>query len=78
MKWSEALMMQFGSGFNTADLGQATRDFRKAFLRALKLVKLVYPNVKVSMDNPTGPVLLPSRSHVALNGPTLPSQRVLF
>ena len=74
----EALMMQFGSGFNTADLGQATRDFRKAFLRSLKLVKLVYPNVKIKTDNPAGPVLLPSRPQVSTSGPTLPSQRVLF
>jgi hypothetical protein len=75
----EALMMQFGSGFNTADLGQAVRDFRKAFLRALKLVQIVYPQMKVNTDNPNGLVLLPSRSHVLPSPPTpAPSQRALF
>jgi hypothetical protein len=76
----EGLMMQFGSGFNTADLGQATRDFRKAFLRALKLVKLVYPKVKVSTDNPAGLVLLPSPPHAPPNtaSAAVPSQCGLF
>lgn len=62
IRW-EALMMQFGSGFNTADLGQAVRDFKKAFLRAYKLVQVVYPRVKVEFHE-NGLVLLPSPTHV--------------
>jgi hypothetical protein len=62
IRW-ESLMMQFGSGFNTADLGQAVRDFKKAFLRALKLVEIVYPQADVEV-NEHGLVLLPSRPHV--------------
>lgn len=72
IRW-ESLMMQFGSGFNTSDMEQAVRDFKKAFLRALKMVLLVYPQASVEI-NPNGLVLLPSRPHV------LPSndQQALF
>lgn len=70
----ESLMMQFGSGFNTADLGQAVRDFRKAFLRALKIVFVVYPQAKVEL-NERGLVLLPSRPHVL---PVSKTQKALF
>lgn len=60
----ESLMMQFGSGYNTAgDFGQAVRDFKKAFLRALKLVLVVYPEAGVEIAN-NGLVLLPSPPHV--------------
>ena len=62
IRW-ESLMMQFGSGFNTADMGQAVRDFKKAFLRALKLVLIVYPQADLEI-NDSGLVLLPSRPHV--------------
>lgn len=62
IRW-ESLMMQFGSGFNTADMGQAVRDFKKAFLRALKLVLIVYPQADLEI-NENGLVLLPSRPHV--------------
>jgi hypothetical protein len=64
IRW-EALMMQFGSGFNTADLGQAVRDFRKAFLRAYKLVQVVYPRVKIEIHE-NGLVLLPSPTHIPI------------
>lgn len=40
MRW-ESLMMQFGSNFNTEDMGQAVRDFRKGFLKSLQLVLTV-------------------------------------
>jgi len=70
----ESLMMQFGSGFNTADMGQAVRDFRKAFLRALKIVFVVYPQAKVEL-NERGLVLLPSRPHVL---PAGKGQKALF
>ncbi|MGY4831848.1 replication protein RepA (plasmid) [Sphaerotilaceae bacterium SBD11-9] len=63
IRW-ESLMMQFGSGYNMADVGQAVRDFKKAFLRALRLVLVVYPQAKLEI-NENGLVLLPSRPHVA-------------
>jgi hypothetical protein len=65
IKW-EALMMQFGSGYNTANIEQAVRDFRKAFLRALKAVLVIYPQAEVEI-NEHGLVLLPSRPHVLQN-----------
>lgn len=65
IRW-EALMGQFGSGFNTADMGQAVRDFRKSFLRALKLVLTVYPQASVEL-NENGLVLLPSRPHIPMS-----------
>lgn len=72
IRW-ESLMMQFGSGFNTTDMEQAVRNFKKNFLRALKMAQLVYPQAAVEI-NPNGLVLLPSRPHV------LPykEQRALF
>ena len=59
----QALMLQFGSNFNTNDLAQATRDFKKAFTKALRAVQIIYPNMKV---DPTekGLILLPSRPHI--------------
>ena len=57
----EALMGQFGSGYSSA---QAARDFKKGFLRALKLVQVVYPEARAHVaDN--GLVLKPSPTHVA-------------
>jgi hypothetical protein len=58
-----SLMNQFGASINRSDLDQAVRDFRKAFLRALKLVLVVYPDAKVEI-NEQGLVLIPSRPHV--------------
>ncbi len=75
IRW-ESLMMQFGSGFSTVDLGQAVRDFKKAFLRALKLVHIVYPQANIEI-NENGLVLLPSRPHVLPNG-SGGGQRSLF
>lgn len=62
IRW-ESLMMQFGSGFNTNDMEQAVRNFKKAFLTALKMVLVVYPQAGVEI-NDNGLVLLPSRPHV--------------
>lgn len=59
----ESLMYQFGSGFNLADIGQAVRNFRKAFLQALQTVLIVYPQAEVEIKE-NGLVLLPSRPHV--------------
>ena len=62
IRW-ESLMMQFGSNYNPANFEQSKRDFKKNFLRALKLVQIVYPEANVLMDE-SGLVLLPSRTHV--------------
>ncbi len=72
IRW-EALMMQFGSGYST-ETDQATRDFKKAFLKALKAVLLVYPQAGVELHE-HGLVLLPSRPHVI---PNAPAQSPLF
>jgi hypothetical protein len=69
IRW-ESLMMQFGSNYSTNDLGQAVRDFKKAFLAALKVVREVYPQADLEVTE-TGLVLLPSRPHV-------PKQAALF
>ncbi|MRK19117.1 replication protein RepA [Pseudomonas sp. JG-B] len=59
IRW-EALMGQFGSNF-TSD--RALLDFKKGFLKALKLVHIVYPNARFEVaDN--GLVLLPSPTSV--------------
>lgn len=62
IKW-ESLMMHFGSGYNTSNLDQAVRDFKKAFLRALKAVLVVYPQAKLEVSE-HGLILLPSRPHI--------------
>lgn len=62
MRW-ESLMMQFGSNFNTEDMGQAVRNFKKQFLQSLQLVLAVYPEAKIEL-NENGLVLLPSRPHI--------------
>lgn len=61
----EALMMQFGTGYSSseADPTQGVRDFKKAFLRALKLVALVYPDARVAPTD-AGLVLAPSRTSI--------------
>ncbi len=66
IRW-ESLMMQFGSSFTTPS---AVSDFRKSFLKALKVVQIVYPQAKLEI-NETGIVLLPSRPHI-------PKQNSLF
>ena len=63
IRW-ESLMGQFGSSYNTNDMDQASRDFKKGFLKALKAVQIVYPAARLKVaDN--GLVLLPSPPHVA-------------
>jgi hypothetical protein len=44
-------------------MDQAVRNFKKAFLRALKIVLLIYRDAKVNVDD-NGLVLLPSKPHV--------------
>jgi hypothetical protein len=62
IRW-EMLMMQFGSGFNTNNMEQAGRDFKKAFIKALKPVLTVYPEANLEITN-EGLVLLPSPTHI--------------
>lgn len=66
----EALMAQFGSGYSTA---QAARDFKKGFIKALKLVQVVYPQAK-ALETEKGLILKPSPTHV----PITSLQRKLF
>jgi hypothetical protein len=71
----EALMLQFGSGYGsgvTSEQGikQAVLDFKRNFLKALKLVHTVYPEARLSY-NESGLILLPSPTHIA----TLPGER---
>ena len=59
IRW-EALMGQFGSNFGTE---RAVLDFKKAFIKALKAVQIVYPRANVEVAD-KGLILLPSPSHV--------------
>ena len=69
----ESLMLQFGAGYgislpnNTQAFRQAVLDFKRNFLKALKLVQIVYPEAKVEV-NDMGLVLLPSTTHVRALG----------
>lgn len=58
-------MLQFGSGFTSgaADPTQAVRNFKKDFLKALKMVSVVYPQAQLKVQD-SGLVLLPSPTHV--------------
>ena len=59
MRW-EALMGQFGSNYASP---RAVLDFKKAFLKALKAVLIVYPRANIEVVD-KGLVLLPSPPHV--------------
>ena len=56
-----ALQLQFGADYPTSDQGR--RDFKKAFLRALGKVAVVYPAARLD-TTADSLVLLPSRTHV--------------
>ncbi len=58
-----ALQMQFGSSYQSD--GQGLRDFKRAFLRELKKVVILYPKAKVSGDD-GGLHLQPSATHIPL------------
>lgn len=66
----EALMLQFGSGYGSMPnasptaIKQSVLDFKKNFLRALKLVHTVYPEARLTY-NDSGLILMPSPTHVA-------------
>lgn len=72
IRW-ELLMFQFGSGYGGVNPDQARRNFKKNFLKALAMVRVVYPQAAVLADD-VGVTLLPSASHVK----RLPGQRALF
>jgi hypothetical protein len=57
----EALQGQFGAGY--PETGQGLRDFRKAFVHALKKVQEVYTGAK-ALPTESGMKLAPSRPHV--------------
>lgn len=56
-----SLQGQFGSNYAADEQGM--RDFKRAFLRELKQVLVVYPEAKVS-DSASGLVMHPSPPHV--------------
>ncbi|VVN27036.1 hypothetical protein PS623_04588 [Pseudomonas fluorescens] len=56
----QALMGQFGSNYTTE---RSVLDFKKGFLKALKLVQVTYPNARIQIED-KGLVLLPSPTHV--------------
>ena len=60
IRW-EALQNQFGTSFAFDDQGR--RNFKRAFLRNLKLVDVVYPGTKVNVLD-AGIKLLPGRPHI--------------
>jgi len=57
-----SLSGQFGAGYAVTD--QGLRDFKRAFLRELKHVQIIYPAARVS-DSPNGLVLYPSPTHIS-------------
>jgi hypothetical protein len=57
----EALQSQFGADY--AFDAQGTRNFRRAFLRELRKVNVVYQDVKVDAKKESL-ILLPSKSHI--------------
>ncbi|EHH7254078.1 plasmid encoded RepA protein [Escherichia coli] len=67
-----SLAGQFGAGYAMDE--QGLRDFKRAFLRELKHVMVVYPEAKVA-DSPNGLVLYPSPPHVPFS--SSPKQRRL-
>ena len=56
----EALMGQFGSNYDTQ---RAVLDFKRAFIKALKAVQIVYPRANVQLAD-TVIILIPSPPHV--------------
>lgn len=60
----ESLMHQFGSAYSTES---AVRDFKKAFIQALKMVLTVYSKANVEVAD-KGLILAPSPPHIAKQG----------
>lgn len=59
----EVLQIQFGADY--ASTSQGIRDFKRAFLRELKRVKVVYPEAKLEDLPSIGLTLYPSKPHIA-------------
>jgi hypothetical protein len=57
----EVLQLQFGSDYAQTDLGK--RSFKRAFLRELKKVTLVYTNAKIE-ENSKSLILKPGSPHI--------------
>lgn len=55
------LKMQFGSDYG--DSGQGVRDFKRAFLRELRKVSLIYSDAKVD-EGKQGLILKQSKTHI--------------
>lgn len=65
MRW-ESLMAQFGSSYGSisgADSPRAVLDFKRNFLKALSLVKVVYPDARTEVAE-HGLILLPSKPSI--------------
>ena len=62
----EALMWQFGTQFvvNKNDPTGHIREFRRNFVKGLKMVKVIYPKVRVD-ESEKGLVLYPSPTHIS-------------
>lgn len=71
----QALQAQFGSGFPFTP--QGTRDFKKAFIRNLALVKIVYPALRTE-ETPIGLIFLPSLTHIPMRPAAKQSQLKLL
>lgn len=67
----ELLQMQFGTSLANDEQGR--RDFKKAFLKYLKIVQTIYPQANVEVAD-RGLILKPSRPHIPMATP----QRGLF
>lgn len=57
-----ALQMQFGADYATN--GQGRRDFKRAFLKYLRAVHVVYPHANIE-EGHYGLILKPSRTHIS-------------
>lgn len=64
----DALQMQFGANYSNE--AQGKRDFKKAFIRELKKIHLLYPSAKIDA-NSEFLILEPSNTHISSNNTKL-------
>lgn len=62
----EVMQLQFGASY--AQSPQGTRDFKRAFLRELKKVTLVYQGANLEIDKSSF-ILKPGKPHIAIHNP---------
>lgn len=62
----EVIQLQFGASY--AHTPQGKRNFKKAFLRELKKVMLVYPGANLEIEQ-TSFTLKPGKPHISINNP---------